>query len=456
MTPPSAGSTHHASSGSANASVIEDVTCLGCGCLCDDIALTVAGGRITEARNACELGLRWFLADRTEDGVHAATIDGRVADRAEALDRAAEILGRARAPVVLGMSLTSTETAGLAVAIADRIGAVMGTGRAGEALSRTIAVQRVGKVSASLGEVKNRADVVVFWGVDPVVTHPRHFERYSVEPRGRFVPEGRAGRTVMVADRERTATADRADHFLSLSPEGEYATLGALRALVRGITLDSDRVERTTGHPLAHLRDWAERLSDAHYGAWFTGIRPGRSPAEYEAELLLVRDLNASARFVILSMGGPGNASGAEAVLAWQSGFASSVDYSRGYPRYAPGASTAVEMLARGEADAALIVADRVEDELPDAARAHLATIPRIAIAPGATTSWSPATVALASATTGIDAPGTVTRTDGVTLPLRPGLAASLPTDGELLRAILDRLEDAGGRPSLMAKGEGA
>ena len=77
---------------------------------------------------------------------------------------------------------------------------------------------------------------------------------------------------------------------------------------------------------------------------------------------MLVRDLNASARFVILSLGGPGNAAGAEAVLAWQSGIASSVDYTRGYPRYAPGASSAAEMLARGEADAALIVADRVEE----------------------------------------------------------------------------------------------
>ena len=151
--------------GPANASVVEDVTCLGCGCLCDDIALTVAGGRITEARNACELGRRWFLADRATDGVDAATIDGRVADRGEALDRAAEILGRAKAPVVLGLTRTSTETVGVAVAIADRIGAVMGLGRAGEAISRTLAVQRVGKVSASLGEVKNRADVVVFWGV---------------------------------------------------------------------------------------------------------------------------------------------------------------------------------------------------------------------------------------------------------------------------------------------------
>ena len=275
VTLPSPGPTPPASGGPANASVVEDVTCLGCGCLCDDIALTVAGGRITEARNACEIGAAGSSPTGRRTGWTAATIDGRVADRGEALDRAAEILGRAKAPVVLGLTRTSTETVGVAVAIADRIGAVMGLGRAGEAISRTLAVQRVGKVSASLGEVKNRADVVVFWGVDPVVTHPRHFERYSVDPPGRFVPRGRAGRTVMVADLERTATAERADLFLKLAPEGEYATLWTLRALVRGVTLDPDLVERTTGHPLALLRDWAERWKDARYGAWFPAP-PGR------------------------------------------------------------------------------------------------------------------------------------------------------------------------------------
>ena len=113
-------------------------------------------------------------------------------------------------------------------------------------------------------------------------------------------------------------------------------------------------------------------------------------------------------------------------------------------------------MLARGEADAALIVADRVEEDLPEGARAHLAKIPRIAIAPEATTSRSDASVALACATTGIDTPGTVMRVDGVSLPLRPPLAASLPTDGELLGAILGRLRGAGGGPFHIAEREGA
>ena len=51
------------------------------------------------------------------------------------------------------------------------------------------------------------------------------------------------------------------------------------------------------------------------------------------------------------------------------------------------------------------------------------------------------ARVALSCATPGIHAAGTVMRSDGLTLPLRPPLKSGCPTDGEWLRAIAERLD---------------
>jgi len=39
---------------------VANVTCLGCGCACDDITVVVKQGRIAETRNACALGAAWF------------------------------------------------------------------------------------------------------------------------------------------------------------------------------------------------------------------------------------------------------------------------------------------------------------------------------------------------------------------------------------------------------------
>ncbi|MEA2631554.1 MAG: formylmethanofuran dehydrogenase subunit [Chloroflexota bacterium] len=430
--------------GQAPPTVVTDATCTACGCLCDDIGLAVEGGRIVAADRACELGGRWFLADHDQRALPVATVAGRAAGTDEALDHAAAILREARSPVVLGLTRTSNETVAEALALADRLGAVVDVGPAMASARNLRAIQRVGRVSATLGEVKNRADVVVFWGVDPVVTHPRHWERYSVEPRGRFVPGGRAGRSVIVADTERTATAARADAFVAIAEERQFETLWTVRALARGIALDPRRVERLTGTSLEVLLGFAGRLLVARYGAWFYGPSLGwgrGGSACIEAALTLVRDLNARTRFVILPLGESGNAAGAEAVLTWQTGSPQSVDFSGDFPRALPDRSSAAAMLERGEADVALIVADEVEPWLPDAALRHLEQIPRIVIAPRATAIHPTAHVALAAATPGIDAAGTVMRVDGVVLPLRPPLVSPVPSEREWLRALDERLK---------------
>jgi formylmethanofuran dehydrogenase subunit B len=423
--------------------VVADATCTACGCLCDDIDVVVEGGRIIEARRACERGTSWFLIDRARTGQPSATIDGQPVTLDEAIDRAAEILGHARAPLVLGLTETSLEAQAAAVALADRIGGMIAPGHAEATTPWVLAFQRLGRVSATLGEVKNRADVVVFWGADPIVSHPRHWERYSVEPAGRFVPEGRPNRTVLVADAERTATADRADHFLRVSPEAELAVLVSLRALVNEVTIDTDRTEHATSLRFAELSAWADSLKRARYGACFLGAKLGREPcgqARVEAALALVRDLNAHTRFVALTLGEPGNAAGAEAVLTWQSGFPLGADFRRGAPRFLPGETTATALLVRGAVDAALLVGNDPASAWPEAAQDHWGRIPRVQIAPTATAFAPSVTVTIESATCGIEAPGTVLRCDGVSLPLRPALACDRPTDREVLRAIEARV----------------
>jgi formylmethanofuran dehydrogenase subunit B len=41
--------------------VVTDATRTFCGCVCDDMELTVEGHEITKAKNACVLGKAWFL-----------------------------------------------------------------------------------------------------------------------------------------------------------------------------------------------------------------------------------------------------------------------------------------------------------------------------------------------------------------------------------------------------------
>ena len=408
---------------------VANVPCLACGCLCDDIGVTLRLGRIASAENACAIGSAWFL-DPRHDRPGITSIDGREAGIDEAIGRAADLLASAKSPVILGMTGASLEAQRVAVAIADRIGATIDPGRFAESWPRWKAIQRVGMVSATLGEVRDRADVVVFWFADPMTTHPRHLERYSAHPAGRFVPAGRKGRTIAVVDASPSATSAIADRFVRVDRDDQAAALATLRGLVKGVEIEG--VDDS-------LRDLATLMKSARYGAFFFDAGLG-SAANVEEALKLVRDLNAGTRFVALALGSPGNAAGAEAALTWQAGSPVTVDCSAGYPRFAPDDASAEARLRRQQADVALIVMDDPGRTLAsDEALSHLARIPVVAVSPESI--WPPAAVHLACATPGIHSEGTILRSDGAALPLRPSLSTDLPSDFDCFARLLGRIE---------------
>ena len=197
------------------------------------------------------------------------------------------------------------------------------------------------------GRGGNSADLVVFWGSDPVESHPRHLERYSLDAPGLFCPRGRADRFLVVADIKPTATSALADLFLPIEPGRDFESLWVLRALVRGVEPDEGG---TLGAPLDRLRALAERMKTCRVGVVFFGLglsHNGRRAVE--ALLSLVTELNAYARFYVRRMRVSGDVAGADSVLAWQTGYPFMVNFARGYPRYNPGEFSGQEMLAASE-----------------------------------------------------------------------------------------------------------
>ncbi len=90
----------------------------------------------------------------------------------------------------------------------------------------------------------------------------------------------------------------------------------------------------------------------------------------------LTMALNTFTKFAAIPMRDLGNDAGADNVMSWLTGYPVGVDFSRGYPRSNPGEFTAVDLLARREADAALIVAADPWSTMPEAAVDHLEPIP--------------------------------------------------------------------------------
>ncbi len=426
--------------------IVEDATCTFCGCVCDDITLKVEGDRITEANTACVLGDSWFLSQQQSERA-ACLIDGQPAAVEAGIERAARILTEAKYPIVCGLSHTTSEAQRVAVSIADWIGGCVDT-TTGECRGAWgVAFGDVGQVTCTLGEIKNRGDLVIVWGADPAESHPRHFTRYSLMPKGTFVPRGRPDRYCVVVDVQKTKSAEGADQFIPIKPHKDFEALWALRALAKGVELDAAEIEVETGVSRATWQALMDRMKKAKYGVILFDIDRMSARAQHlncHAILTLTRDMNAHARFVCLALGAAGNATGADNVVTWRTGYPFAVNLGRGYPRFNPGEYTTAEVLGRGEADAALIVASDPMSGLSEAARSHLAGIPSIVLDPRDTPTTRAATVVFHTATYGINTAGTVYRIDGVPIPLRPALDSSRPSDEEVLRRIDRRTKDLG------------
>src|SRR2546421_7722490 len=97
--------------------VVPNATCTFCGCVCDDMELTVENNHITKAKNACVLGKAWFLNHHIEERP-VATIRGQPASLDEGIEEAARILANARYPIVYGLSHPTRPAQRLARAIA--------------------------------------------------------------------------------------------------------------------------------------------------------------------------------------------------------------------------------------------------------------------------------------------------------------------------------------------------
>lgn len=431
--------------------VVRNIVCPFCGCCCDDIELTIGGNGIVGIRNACALGQAKFMSAREGRGLRPKErVDGVLseADYGRAVRRSAKILAEARYPLLWGWSCTSCEAQRVGVELAEEVGGVLDNTTSTCHGPGLIAVHDIGEPTCTLGEVRHRADLIIYWGCNPVHAHPRHMRRYTVESEGRF-RKGRGERKMIVVDVRKTVAARMADEFVQIEPNGDYEALTAIRTCLKGEELEQEEI---AGLPSKRFEELADEFIGCEFGVMFFGLGLTMSKGKsrnVDAALSLVRDLNSRTKFLAMPMRGHFNVTGANEVFAWQTGYPFAIDFSQGYPRYNPGDTSGVDVASRGDCDVALVVAADPISNFPLEAARGLASVPIITIDPHETPTTNASEVVLPSAMVGIEAGGTAYRMDGVPLILRKVIEPpeGILQDTEILSAILREVKGLkGGR----------
>ncbi len=137
--------------------------------------------------NLCRKGRAHYDSlsiDRLTPAVGGSEVRGE-----EAVTAAGELLAGAECPLLLGFGRSTLEAQKLGIELAKKLGSVIDdpTSRQGLIMERILK----GEVpTCTFDDVRNYADVSIYWGDDPSSSHPRHLSRFSYFPGGR---RGRGG-----------------------------------------------------------------------------------------------------------------------------------------------------------------------------------------------------------------------------------------------------------------------
>lgn len=422
---------------------IDDVVCTFCGCLCDDISVVVENNQILSVDNGCTVCNAKLLGkNRLKSPVKK--IDGKweAITYDEAIQYTVDMLLDADRPLMYGWSGTHGEAQCIGVHMTELLGGIIDSTTSVCHGPSILAIQEVGHPGCTLGQVKNRADVIIYWGCNPIEAHPRHMSRYTTYSDGFFLDNSFRNRTVIVVDVRETETSKIADEFVRVKPGGDYAVLSALRAIVRG---KGDVVPPSVaGVNKIQLEKIAKICKEARFGAVFFGVGMTMSRGKYKNirnAIELVDELSRHTKFTITPMRGHGNVYGSNEVFTWMTGYPYAVDYCRGVAFYNPGETSAIDILAKKECDACLIVASDPGAHFPKACVKHLARIPTVVIDPFPSLTTPVADVQIPVAVTGIDAEGTAYRMDGVPIHVKKVIKSDIPTDTDILTRIYEKLQ---------------
>lgn len=417
-----------------------DVPCPGCGCLCDDLTIGLADGQVQSIEPSCAMATAYYRQQHVS--ADDCRVDGNLVTTSQATQRAAEIVQAAKAPLFFGLGETSSEAVRRTIDLADRVGGIVDAAHPTfyDPTGRTI--QTTGLVTCSLGEIRQRADLVIFWGCDPQTTHLRHWERYSVEAAGRFVPGGRKDRT-LVGIGTQNKTTDACDSFIPLPPAQQVAALHHLISLAQGKPTNRGVLDETLGAVTDQLAQLYQQLRSAKYfvfvlGKAFLRREAGRVPLELLAQF--VRPMHEQTRGAISILRPGPNWVGAGGVVASRTGYPGGAALTQGVPQFDPDNLSAAKLLAKGRVDAALLFEGPWLAELPEAARQALSAIPTVVISHRQWTADFTPSVFMPIKRPGYTDSGTMSRMDDMPLPIRALTQEDLPAAEEAVQAMLERV----------------
>ncbi len=404
---------------------MQDTVCCGCSVVCDDVAVSKKKTEL-QSLGLCRLGHEYcnaiFSSKRLTKPLQKNSNDNQnpITFKA-ALQQSISLLLESKKPLFLGWSNSTTEAIKNGLKLAQHTKGVFDSTASFEYGQLYDAKLQGGEArQLQLEEVRDFADHIVYWGVNPAESHHRHASRYTVFPMGKNIPEGRESRVVSVIDIRETESMRLANHQLILSPNtGDVEFLQFLIAELEGT--QEHLPENVAGVPTIEFLSFSKQLQEADNVALFYGnglLHASHSskslPLIAEVRRLLTRDQH---QCWTLPMIAYCNTIGAVRASLEAHKLPFSIDFSSTPIKPV---NSIEKSITDSEFDCALIAGWDALSFLPGPVAKALSEIPIIALSTHPTLTTQKSSIVFPVALTGAETNGTVYRMDGTAVALKP------------------------------------
>jgi len=401
------------------------ITCTGCALLCDDIEAIVENNSIKEVRNACRRGAARIKSCSNR---LVPSIDQKPTDIESSIKKAVQIIRNSKAPMLFGLDNSTCEAQIKGIQFAKKINAIIDDT---SSFCQGMLIEKILQErfrTCSLEDIRNKADVLVYWGSDAQDSQPRHLSRFSYFPRGESRQRGyEEDRLAIAIDVRESNTAKICKgHFYRIPPKGDREFILALIEALSG---------KVPAYDTKKMLELAGILKKAEFGVIFVGI--GLTYSIKDDFDILIALADRLPNFNIMPMVGHYNMRGFNEALFKETGFVNKVKFNGKAVQDMK--YSIMESLNKKFIDAIVIVGSDPVSSLPGSVLSHLASIPVICIDPCMTMTSKIATVTIPCAASGLESGGTAVRMDGKVIELPKIIRSDHLTDED----ILDRLMEA-------------
>jgi len=404
----------------------QSLVCTACGSLCDDIQVAIEGDHITTLENACAKGAALLYSSDNPERRANSLIAGTKVSSEQAIEEAAHLLSKAENRLIFGLDNSTLEAQAAAIELARKLGGIIDDSSSFSYAPLTQSILTGDLPTCSLSEVKDNADLLIYWGSNPPHTHPRHLSRFTYYAYTEYNPAGWFPKvTLSCVEVRDTELSLMCKPVFKLKPGGDKDFITAILMEGKNGTEESKR--------------FVELTKNSQFCVIFCGSGLSYSlDNDFNLFNEMVHKLSQWTRIAVIPMVAEFNQRGFNQWLYKQTGYVNQVSFAGGISQGSE--FSFLEQVRNRLPDCVLIIGSDPFSNLPQSLMRNLQGTSIICLDHFFTPTTNTAEVVIPIALPGLECGGSAIRMDGDEIALVGLKKGEYPTAEEILKQLAEKI----------------